>query len=379
MADMAQRFLRGFQAGFTGVPHSQRVAKRQEAAQAQQLGELKLQNERTQQQKLQAQIRKTMQETDDLKIKQHAGILGGAYKMVQDQDPTNAIMRLTSYRDSIRNTGKKTPWLDSILDKMGTDPAAAMQELQASHKALTAAGYLDQSNKTYGSTENYMDSAGNYYTGTQVRGSDGSFEYAVKPVGGAPDQPVGRLERLNAQGMTPSQVADLEGKKAKQKGIVEASLNAANTAFERIGPIKEGLGQYDELIRLIDASGGDAGTGPIEKMFPSIQSYAVQLDNLRNNMGLQVIAGGNFGALSESELEMALSTAIPTGLDGPELRKWAVRKRAAQEKLMMELNRAAQYFYSGGTIPEWLEQNVGKVSDSAPVSEEDILKKYGVQ
>lgn len=80
-------------------------------------------------------------------------------------------------------------------------------------------------------------------------------------------------------------------------------------------------------------------------------------------MGLDVIGSVTFGSLSEGEMELALDTALPTGLDGPELIKWAEDKIAAQEKLATYLEEQAIFLSKPGATPaDWIKS----MRDSAP-------------
>ena len=76
---------------------------------------------------------------------------------------------------------------------------------------------------------------------------------------------------------------------------------------------------------------------------------------MKNQLGLDVVGSVTFGALSEGELNLALSTALPTGLEGPELVKWAEDKIEAQEKLSAYLEEQAVFLTQpGNTSADWL-------------------------
>ena len=55
--------------------------------------------------------------------------------------------------------------------------------------------------------------------------------------------------------------------------------------------------------------------GPVSARFPNLTNESIVLNNFRTEMGLQVIANGNFGQLNESELRLALETPLPPDLD----------------------------------------------------------------
>lgn len=141
----------------------------------------------------------------------------------------------------------------------------------------------------------------------------------------------------------------------------------AKDAFDRLGPIRTSIANLDDVERVINEG---AGTGVIQSRLPSVRAASIELDNLRNRMGLDVIGGATFGALSESELEFALDTALPDQLEGPELADWVRRKRDAQGKVLDALTEQAKFFSGGGTIQELLQkQERDKANQAGPDTE----------
>jgi len=132
------------------------------------------------------------------------------------------------------------------------------------------------------------------------------------------------------------------------------AANASIKAFDKIEAINDKIGLYDEGIALIDSG---AGTGKIEGMFPSFKANTIKLNNLANRLGLDVVANTTFGALSAGELDMAMKTAMPTGLDEQDLKEWLMEKKDAQERLADYLESAAIYLGTpGNTKVGWLKK-----------------------
>lgn len=157
--------------------------------------------------------------------------------------------------------------------------------------------------------------------------------------------------------LTPAQETSyLDAAARAQTGGKQAQEEIGNI-YEQQSAIASNIANYDEAIRLVDAG---AETGAISRLFPSFRAATVELENLANRLGLDVVAGGKFGALSEGELRLALNTAMPDNLNGPELRDWLVRKRDAQNRLRLELLDSASFLNSGGTLGDLLEQKQGK-------------------
>jgi hypothetical protein len=162
------------------------------------------------------------------------------------------------------------------------------------------------------------------------------------------------LKKL-APSQTPENAANVEGAKATAKQAIEQS----GKSFESLGKVNQNLANIDSAIAAIDSG---AETGPIYKMLPSVTAASVELDNVRNRMGLDVIGSVTFGALSQGELNLALDTALPTGLKPPELRKWLVEKKTAQQKLARYLNEAAIYLGTPGNTPaSWAQMQKDKM------------------
>lgn len=149
--------------------------------------------------------------------------------------------------------------------------------------------------------------------------------------------------------MTAQNAATVEGGKEAGKQAIQMS----GDALKKLPDVRRAISNIDQAIAAVDKG---ANTGVIASKFPSVTAASIELDNLRGSMGLDVIAGTTFGALSEAELGFALDTALPTRLSGPELKAWLTRKKEAQGKLAKELEEAAIYLGKPGNTPAgWLE------------------------
>jgi hypothetical protein len=148
--------------------------------------------------------------------------------------------------------------------------------------------------------------------------------------------------------------ADVQERRAQGRGIGELSAKQVGQAFAEVGKIKKNLGNIDDAIAAIDAG---ANTGVIASKLPNITAASIQLANVRQQLGLDVIGSVTFGALSEGELNLALDTALPTGLAPKDLRAYLVNKKTAQTKLAGYLTEQATYLSKRGhTLAGWLEK-----------------------
>ena len=111
------------------------------------------------------------------------------------------------------------------------------------------------------------------------------------------------------------------------------------------------------LQRALDALAEGANTGSvISRMGPSFTDATLKLEQVRNELGLDVIGSVTFGALSEGELRLAMQTALPTNLSEPELKQWIEDRIAAQNKLRDYYMEQIDWLSGGGTIAEFLQK-----------------------
>jgi len=145
---------------------------------------------------------------------------------------------------------------------------------------------------------------------------------------------------------------------AGSKKIGAVTADQAATAFEKANSVTDSIGSIDRAIAAID---NDALSGFFANYLPDITTASAELRSAMNQMGLDVISSVTFGALSQSEMEVAMSTAVPQNLPPPQLREWLVEKRDKQIKARAALEKAASYLSQpGNTISSWLELKAGE-------------------
>lgn len=174
-----------------------------------------------------------------------------------------------------------------------------------------------------------------------------------------------------------------EARLAGAKKAATQAITKSGEMFDQLEPIKKNIANIDDGIAAIDAG---AESGVVMSMLPSIRDSSIKLDNVQKRMGLDVIGMTTFGALSKGELDIALSTAMPTTLQPKELREWLVKKKDAQAKLSQYLESAAQFLGTpGNTIADFIElrklqEKTKQTPTQTPeLSEDDLqmIKKYG--
>jgi hypothetical protein len=139
----------------------------------------------------------------------------------------------------------------------------------------------------------------------------------------------------------------------------KAAVKAGADAFSQLANIEKSIKNLDEVIGLVEKQG--ASTGVIASQLPNWSDAAVQLENMRANLGLDVINSVTFGALSQSELDLALATGLPTKLSGSELIKWVKNKKESQQKLAKYLKEQARFLLNGyGGVGDWIDYSEKK-------------------
>ncbi len=173
--------------------------------------------------------------------------------------------------------------------------------------------------------------------------------------------------------------ADLGGEVAAAEASGPIAQNISLETFKTINSIQMNILNLEEVIRLIDQG---ANTGRIAELLPDWNAATIELQNLKGKLGLDVVSSVQFGALSEGELGLALSVALPTNLDEPQLRDWVNRKIAAQRKLSKYLTEQATFMADPkNKLSDWLKlvgerstERNGAAGASGPVSFEDFVK-----
>tara|TARA_S200002703_G_scaffold1223_1_gene2051 strand:+ start:3387 stop:4514 length:1128 start_codon:yes stop_codon:yes gene_type:complete len=192
--------------------------------------------------------------------------------------------------------------------------------------------------------------------GLEARPSTGGIQ--VVNVGGVPhifDPRTGQGSPLSINGddVTTDQVVGNKIATSSAAPLAKQAVEKSQAALKGLEVVQSNINNYGEAIRLLDEG---ASTGRISNLLPSVRNATLELENIQQRLGLNVIEQVTFGALSEGELDLALKTALPTGLNEAGLRDWLSSKMGAQKKLANELRRAAIYLGTpGNTVADYIK------------------------
>jgi len=170
----------------------------------------------------------------------------------------------------------------------------------------------------------------------------------------------GEFERVNIPG-TFGETPEQEFQRQTEQNQINIAREKGIDVFNKIQEIDKQATVYDQMIEQLDAG---AETGYIRNFFPAMNAETSQLRSLANDLGLGVVSSVTFGALSASELSLALSTAIDTNVSPEELRRQIAAKQAAQAKLRAFLADQAQTLTSGIGYDEYINDYLRKTAEA---------------
>tara|TARA_Y100000015_G_C2393116_1_gene91260 strand:+ start:728 stop:1804 length:1077 start_codon:yes stop_codon:yes gene_type:complete len=143
---------------------------------------------------------------------------------------------------------------------------------------------------------------------------------------------------------------------AQGVGLSEAQKMQAkyvNEAFEKSEQLTGSIANIDTAIGAIDAG---AERNIILNALPDVTEQSATLTSALRRMGLDVVSSVTFGALSQSELNIAMATAYPPNATTEELREFLVKRKSALQKLRKYTEEAAMFLQNtNNTRADWMQ------------------------
>ena len=153
-----------------------------------------------------------------------------------------------------------------------------------------------------------------------------------------------RIDVEGAIGQTPTQTLEIENKATTRLADIEMAQRKGFAAFDRASTMDESL---IKLEAAREAVNNGAQSGFLARFIPSFSAATTALRTTANSLGIDIINSATFGALSEKELQLALSTGLDLNLQGAELKKHIADKIAAQTKMRDWLMSQAKILTKG--------------------------------
>ena len=152
-------------------------------------------------------------------------------------------------------------------------------------------------------------------------------------------------------GMSPKQKISFETEeKIRQADVGRKDKKVA----EMGGTIANVNGQINKMDGIIQSLDDGAWSGFVANYLPTLTTATANMIQLRNQLGLDVVSSVTFGALSATELALAMETAVPPGLGPLELKKWAVAKVQAMRKFNNEMYKKTEGLARADGYNSWL-------------------------
>lgn len=239
-------------------------------------------------------------------------------QMLENAQGRRAVTeQLVSEIKSEKNSGRRAQ-----LQRLLTGVESGMVSPQDAIEATTT-GSLGGGNRSVQRSVNYKDGS------IQTVYKDGTTEITTAAGNTFGPGDDGYEEATTgARDSGVSYAGDVAG--ATQDGK-QSSLDRAEVAKEYVASGETEKTYLD--AREVVAEMEDYSFGKVSAMFPNFSQGSIKLQNFKNEIGLSVIAGGNFGQLNETELNLALNQGIPDGLTKKQTLDWIDRRIAAERQV----------------------------------------------
>lgn len=246
------------------------------------------------------------------------------------------------------------------------DPASAAKLIQAYQ--TNQASLASKNSASYSGNDRFKDAKGNYYWATQQRTAQGPKMLLMDINGNVVDPAsVKGLQRVNTEGLTPGDLARID----EQKISRENDWKYYGALMDQITASRSKDYSLNEMEKLLEREDFDLGI--VDRTWQDIvgnSSYA-EFESLAGRLGLDVVAGTTFGALSEGELALAMATAMPEFRNKTDALAWVRRKRKAESKLRSEMLTASRMLQQGvsqAKVLEELEKRNKQTAESDPTN-----------
>lgn len=187
----------------------------------------------------------------------------------------------------------------------------------------------------------------------QVGGvSDKFFAPKTDPTTGAEyvtrvDPNTGEVEIVMTGGkqLTPEQKFRLEQTVKTEAADFNQAQKVGVEAMKSYDQMQQDIGNLEQALAAVRSRPGI--TGPLAQYLPNITAESAAFERAANQLGLGVVSGTTFGALSASELDLALRTNIDKGLPAEEQIKQLENIIRLRRKMSEAMYRKARELASG--------------------------------
>lgn len=181
----------------------------------------------------------------------------------------------------------------------------------------------------------------------------GQFTYNLNPNSGPGNRYT--IIPLSGTGLTAEDINKNLIIQAQVEFDMSQGQKKGEEVFAQFNLIDDQIQDFRRIGELVDDG---AKTGFIQKYLPSTKAATTELRAIAGKMGIDIINSATFGALSATELNLALSIAFDQNLRGDALVEYIQDKIAAQTKLRNALMPEVQMLLGGSGLKAYAEYKI---------------------
>ncbi len=175
------------------------------------------------------------------------------------------------------------------------------------------------------------------------------------------------VTKLGTRGLTSQAKAQFESESQFKLADVEAARERGEKVFDQSQQVNRSI-DIMKQARDLAASPEGVQSGWIKRFLPAFDENTAMFNSLRTTLGIDVINSATFGALSERELDLALSRDIPNSLSGQRLIDYLDEKIAAQNKLYREMTKMGRKLQSGIGLSKYMDDIQAEVDAATAIT-----------
>jgi hypothetical protein len=177
------------------------------------------------------------------------------------------------------------------------------------------------------------------------------------------------VTKLGTRGVTEKEQASLQVTTADKLADRKLASSKGLEIDQRISGVSEQLYIMSNMLDLLnsDRPEDEVRTGFLNSFMPTVRAGTATFESMANTLGIAVINSATFGALSATELKLALDTAIPTNLSPESMKKYIEDKIAVNEKLMNAMLDKQSALLAAGSYKQFQEDENARMKENLAI------------
>jgi hypothetical protein len=177
------------------------------------------------------------------------------------------------------------------------------------------------------------------------------------------------VTKLGTRGVTEREQASLEVTTQEELADRKLAGDKGLEIDQRISGVSEQLYIMSNMLDLLnsDRPEDEVRTGFLTNFMPTVRAGTATFESMANTLGIAVINSATFGALSATELKLALDTAIPTNLSPESMKKYIEDKIAVNEKLMNAMLDKQSALLAAGSYKQFQKDENARMKENLAI------------